>query len=127
MVKKQTKIKDEKEKAVKGEPRQGREAEVQFNFGLGGLFGGLFKGVEKLVDLAEKAEKVGSELKREGEWRGGTKKDQRERFMALLFALGLGKLGRVSRLLEILKKPNKVRGLWKRENRWSTCLTKEAK
>lgn len=73
MVKKQAKIKDEKEKAARGEPRQGREAKVEFDFGLGGLFGGLFKGIEKLVDLAERAEKAGGELRKEGEIRGGSK------------------------------------------------------
>lgn len=93
MVKKQAKIKDEKEKAAKGEPRQGREAGVEFDFGLGGLFGGLFKGIEKLVDLAEKAEKAGGELKKEGGWRGGTKERPVRAVYGFTIHTGLGKAG----------------------------------
>lgn len=83
MVKKQTKTKNEKEK----------KAEVQLDFGLGGLFGGLFKGIEKLVDLAEKAEKVGGELKREGGWHGGTKERPARAVYGFTIRTGLGKAG----------------------------------
>lgn len=39
------------------------------------FIGGLFKGIEKLVDLAERAEKAGGEIKRNGEIKGlGDKK-----------------------------------------------------
>ncbi|MDP1629468.1 MAG: hypothetical protein Q8L57_02505, partial [bacterium] len=34
------------------------------------LVGGLFKGIEKLVDLAERVEKAGGEIKRKGEIKG---------------------------------------------------------
>lgn len=50
-----------------------KKPEVKLDFGIGGLFGGLFKGIEKLIELAEKAEKAGGEIKKEGEIRGGTK------------------------------------------------------
>lgn len=83
MVKKQTKIKDEEEKGAK----------VEFDFGLGGLFGGLFKGIEKLVDLAEKAEKVGGELKREGGWQGGAKSRPPRAVYGFTIRTGLGKAG----------------------------------
>ena len=39
---------------------------VDFDFGLGGL-GGLFKGVEKLIDLAAELKDAGGALKQEGE------------------------------------------------------------
>lgn len=81
MVKKQTKTKNEK------------EAKVEFDFGLGGLFGGLFKGIEKLVDLAEKTEKVGGELKREGRWQGGTKERPARAVYGFTIRTGLGKTG----------------------------------
>lgn len=52
---------------------------VELNFGFGKLsFGGIFDGIEKLVDLAEKAEKAGGELRREGTIKGfGGRKDVR--------------------------------------------------
>lgn len=83
MIKKQAKIKDEKEK----------EARVKFDFGLGGLFGGLFNGIEKLVDLAEKAEKAGGELKREGGWQGGAKERPARAVYGFTIRTGLGKAG----------------------------------
>jgi len=40
----------------------------EINFGIGKLsLGGLFKGVEKLIDLAAKLEEAGEEIKKEGE------------------------------------------------------------
>lgn len=42
----------------------------EINLGLGGLFGGLFKGIEGLIDLAEKAEKAGGTLRHEQEFGG---------------------------------------------------------
>lgn len=83
MIKKQTKTKDGK----------GKEAEMEFNFGLGGLFGGLFKGIEHLVDLAEKAEKAGGELKRESGWQGGTKEKPARAVYGFTVRTGLGKAG----------------------------------
>lgn len=70
-----------------------KEAKVEFDFGLGGFFGGLFKGIEKLVDLAEKAEKAGGELKREGEWRGGAKERPARAVYGFTIRTGLGKAG----------------------------------
>lgn len=44
---------------------------VEFDFGIGKLsLGGIFDGIGKLVDLAERAEKAGGELRREGTLRG---------------------------------------------------------
>ncbi len=44
------------------------EKDLDIDFGLGKLsLGSLFKGIEKLVDLAEKIEKSGGEIKKEGE------------------------------------------------------------
>jgi len=42
----------------------------EIDLGLGGLFGGLFKGIEGLVNLAEKAEKAGGTLRQEREFGG---------------------------------------------------------
>lgn len=63
----------------------------EFDFGLGGLFGGLFKGIEKLVDLAEKAEKAGGELRKEGELRGGSKERPIRGVYGFTIRTGLGK------------------------------------
>jgi HSP20 family protein len=52
---------------VKKKERREKE-ELDINFGLGTLsIGGLFKGIEKLVDLAADLEKAGGEIKKEGE------------------------------------------------------------
>lgn len=40
-----------------------KEEEIGFDFGIGGLF----KGIEKLIDLAGKLEEAGGEIKKEGE------------------------------------------------------------
>lgn len=50
------------------ENKQKQEGEI--DLGLGGIFGGLFKGIEGLIDLAEKAEKAGGTLRREREFGG---------------------------------------------------------
>lgn len=42
----------------------------EIDLGLGGIFGGLFKGVESLINLAEKAEKAGGTLRQEREFGG---------------------------------------------------------
>ncbi|MFH1048301.1 MAG: Hsp20/alpha crystallin family protein [Patescibacteria group bacterium] len=42
----------------------------EIDLGLGGIFGGLFKGIEGLVNLAEKAEKAGGTLRQEREFGG---------------------------------------------------------
>jgi HSP20 family protein len=60
--------------------KTGKEKEgIELDFGIGKLrLGGIFDGIEKLVDLAEKAEKAGGELRREGAIRGfGGRKDAR--------------------------------------------------
>jgi len=44
------------------------EGEIEFDLGKGSL-GGLFKGLDKLVDLAEKLEKAGGEIKGEKKFR----------------------------------------------------------
>ena len=44
------------------------DEDLDIDFGVGKLsLGGLFKGVEKLVDLADKLQKSGGEIKKEGE------------------------------------------------------------
>jgi HSP20 family protein len=52
---------------VKKKERKEKEG-LNIDFGLGSLsIGGLFKGIEKLVDLAADLEKAGGEIKKEGE------------------------------------------------------------
>jgi HSP20 family protein len=65
-------------------------AKVEFDFGFGGLLGGLFKGIEHLVDLAEKAEKAGGELKKEGGWYRGTKERPARAVYGFTIRTGLG-------------------------------------
>lgn len=67
-----------------------KEDEVEFDLGLSGFFGGLFNGVEKIIDLAEKAEKVGGELRKEGEVRGGTKERPMRAVYGFSVRTGLG-------------------------------------
>ena len=53
-----------------GEKKGGKKGEDAFDidFGIGKLgLGGIFKGIEKLVDLASELEKAGGEIKKEGE------------------------------------------------------------
>lgn len=58
---------------------QKKGKKVEFDFGIGKLsLGGIFGGIEKIVDLAERAERAGGELKREGIIKGfGGRKDVR--------------------------------------------------
>ena len=53
--------------------------------------GGLFKGLEKFVDLAERVEKAGGEIRREGEIRGGTKEKPIRGIYGFSIGTGLGK------------------------------------
>lgn len=51
----------------KKDSKKGNSA-LNIDFGMGDLgLGGLFKGIEKLVDLASELEKAGGEIKKEGE------------------------------------------------------------
>ena len=61
-----------------GEKKGSKKGGDAFNidFGIGDLkLGGLFKGIEKLVDLASELEKAGGEIKKEGEIDLGNLKD----------------------------------------------------
>ena len=50
------------------EKKKDEEEGLDIDFGIGKLtVGGLFKGIEKLVDLAAKLEEAGGEIKKEGE------------------------------------------------------------
>jgi HSP20 family protein len=52
---------------VKKKPKQEKE-DLEFDFGIGKLsLGGLFKGIEKLVDVAAELKEAGGEIKKEGE------------------------------------------------------------
>lgn len=68
-----------------------KEAGVGFDFGLGGFFGGLFNGIDKLVDIAEKAEKVGGKLKRQGRWHVGAKERPARAVYGFSIRTGFGK------------------------------------
>lgn len=49
---------------------------VNIDFGIGKLsLGGLFDGIEKLVDLSERLEKAGGEIRKDGEINFGKRKD----------------------------------------------------
>jgi len=57
------------------EKKQGKEG-LDIDFGIGKLsFGGLFDGIEKLVDLSERLEKAGGEIRKDGEINFGKRKD----------------------------------------------------
>lgn len=67
---------------------------IEFNFGLSKFsFGGIFDCMGKLIDLAERAEKAGGELRREGTIKGfGGRKDIRGVY-GFTVRTGLGKSG----------------------------------
>ena len=67
------------------------EPVAEFDVGLGGLFGGLLKGIEKFVDLAERAEEAGGELRKMGELRGGSKEKPLHAVYGFSVRTGLGK------------------------------------
>ncbi|MBU3965606.1 Hsp20/alpha crystallin family protein [Patescibacteria group bacterium] len=69
MVKKYNK-KENPKASSNNEDYKTKKENGEINLGLGGLFGGLFKGIEGLIDLAEKAEKAGGTLRREREFGG---------------------------------------------------------
>ena len=58
--------KDGEKKEGKREESQGGEVDIK----LGGFFGGLLDGIEKFVDLAQKAQAAGGTLRREHEFKG---------------------------------------------------------
>lgn len=60
--------KDGEKKEGEGEESQGDEVDIK----LGGFFGGLLDGIEKFVDLAQKAQAAGGTLRREHEFKGRT-------------------------------------------------------
>ncbi|MEK7211989.1 MAG: Hsp20/alpha crystallin family protein, partial [Patescibacteria group bacterium] len=66
---------------------------AEFDLGLGGFLGGLFQGVEKLINLAEKAEQAGGEFRKEGELRGGSKERPMRGVYGFTVKTGLGKEG----------------------------------
>ncbi|MFH1415696.1 MAG: archaeal heat shock protein Hsp20 [Elusimicrobiota bacterium] len=48
--------------------KEKKKEDIEVDFGIGKLsVGGIFKGIEKLVDLAQKLEEAGGEIKKEGE------------------------------------------------------------
>jgi HSP20 family protein len=56
----------ERDMVKKKEKKEKEDLDIDFGIGKLGL-GGLFKGIEKLVDLAEDLKEAGGEIKREGE------------------------------------------------------------
>ena len=59
--------------------------------GVGGFLGGLFGGIEKIIELAEKAEKAGGEFRKEREFQGGTKERPIRGIYGFNIKTGLGK------------------------------------
>lgn len=54
--------------AEKKSKKEKKEEGLEFDFGIGKLsLGGLFRGIEKLVDLASELKEAGGEIKKEGE------------------------------------------------------------
>lgn len=67
MIKKHNKRENPKASS-NNEDHKAEKENGEIGLGLGGIFGGLFKGIESLVDLAEKAERAGGTLRHEGEF-----------------------------------------------------------
>ncbi|MFY9457897.1 MAG: gas vesicle protein GvpH [Candidatus Spechtbacterales bacterium] len=69
--------------------------EMKFDFGIGKLsLGGIFGGIEKLIELAQKAEEAGGELRKEGAINGlGGRKDVRGVY-GFTIRTGLGEKGK---------------------------------
>lgn len=71
-----------------------KKDEGEIDLGIGGIFGGLFKGVENLIDLAEKAEKAGGTLRHEQEFSGRVGKNKPMRGVyGFTIKTGLGEKG----------------------------------
>jgi len=84
----------------KSEKSPKEDSGFELNFGGGKLsFGGLFKGLEKLIDLADQVEKVGGEMKKEGEFRVKGMKDLKGIY-GFSIRTGLGRNGQVEPIIE---------------------------
>ncbi|MEK6876990.1 MAG: Hsp20/alpha crystallin family protein [Nanoarchaeota archaeon] len=58
-------------KKTEKEDKETENKEAEIDFGIGKLsLGGLFKGIEKLVDLAERVEEAGGEIRKSGAIKG---------------------------------------------------------
>ncbi|MEK7121439.1 MAG: hypothetical protein AAB857_01900, partial [Patescibacteria group bacterium] len=58
-------------KETKKEYKKSGDEKTEIDFDIGKLgLGGLFKGIEKLVDLAERVEQAGGEIKKSGTIKG---------------------------------------------------------
>lgn len=79
---------------AKASDKKENKKEIKLDFGIGKLsLGGMFGGIEKLIELAQKAEEAGGELRREGVIKGlGGRKDVRGVY-GFTIRTGLGKKG----------------------------------
>lgn len=76
------------------------DEEFKLDFGGGKFgFGGIFKGLQKLIDLAESVEKAGGELKKEGDFQVKGMKDLKGIY-GFSIRTGLGRDGRAQPIVE---------------------------
>ena len=98
---------------------------VNFEFGLGGL-GGLFKGVEKLIDLAAELKDAGGALKQEGE----VDLSHLRKGMKAVYGFSVKTMDGGKPIVEQfgnIKKTPRAPGLKKKESRLPMCLTRRMK
>ncbi len=83
-------------KETKKEHKKFEDEKTEIDFDIGKLgLGGLFKGIEKLVDLAERVEQAGGEIKKSGTIKGLGGRDDVRGVYGFTIRTGLGQKTRV--------------------------------
>ena len=83
-------------KETKKEHKKFEDEKTEIDFDIGKLgLGGLFKGIEKLVDLAERVEQAGGEIKKSGTIKGLGGRDGVQGVYGFTIRTGLGQKTRV--------------------------------
>ena len=91
MQKKEEENPDQRSRILDSKRNRDKKPENEISLDDIPFVGGLLKGLEKFVDLAERVEKAGGELKQEGEIKGGTKEKPIRGIYGFSIKTGLGK------------------------------------